>query len=132
MQSKIFVLMAMLASVTAFAPSAFVSRPMTHLSMSWVGAGKYDDKLFDNEAKKDVYNAWDPTKPRSSQNFNPFETFKGNTPDASGVYPGEPRYKDPIRGDANFQQMMLERAEAEERAKNPKAGDVPGAPGRKS
>jgi hypothetical protein len=85
----------------------------------WV-PGKYDNKLFDNEAKKDVYNSWDPNKPRSTQNFNPFETYKGNTPDASGVYPGEPRYKDPIRDSTNFQQMMQERAEAEERAKNPK------------
>ncbi len=85
----------------------------------WV-PGKYDNKLWDNEAKKDVYNEWDPLKPRSTQNFNPFETFKGNSPDASGVYPGEPRYKDPTRGNTNFQQMMIERAEAEERAKNPK------------
>lgn len=62
-------------------------------------------------------------------NFNPFETWEGNSPDASGFYPGEGFYKDPIRGDVNFQQMMDERAEAEERAANPKAGDQPGAPG---
>ena len=85
----------------------------------WV-PGKYDDKLFDNDAKKDVYNAWDPTKPRSTTNFNPFETYKGNTPDASGIYPGEPRYKDPQRGAASFAIMMAERAEAEERKANPK------------
>lgn len=31
----------------------------------------------------------DPNAPRSTRNFNPFETFKGNSPDASGIYPGE-------------------------------------------
>jgi hypothetical protein len=113
-----------MASATAFAPSSFGARRHTYLSMSdWV-PGKYDNKLWDNEAKKDVYNAWDPLKPRSTQNFNPFETFKGNSPDASGVYPGENRYKDPTRGNTNFQQMMIERAEAEERAKNPKVCPV--------
>lgn len=88
--------------------------------------------MWDNDAKKDVYAKWDPSQPRSTRNFNPFETFGGNTPDASGIYPGEMRYKDPIRPDVNFQVMMAERAEAEERAANPKPGDVPGAPGRKS
>merc|ERR1719236_139285 len=90
--------------------------------------GKYDDKLWDNEAKKDVYNMWDPNQPRSANNFNPFETWEGNSPDASGFYPGEGFYKDPIRGNVNFQQMMEEREEAEQRAANPKPGDAPGAP----
>merc|ERR1719416_376640 len=62
-------------------------------------------------------------------NFNPFETYKGNSPDASGVYPGEPRYKDPTRGDVSFAIMMEEKAESEEREKNPKAGSEPGCPG---
>ena len=62
-------------------------------------------------------------------NFNPFETFEGNSPDASGRYPGEPFYKDPQRGDIDFKAMMAEREEAEERAANPKDGDKPGCPG---
>ena len=78
--------------------------------------GEYDDKLWDNDAKKEIYAKWDPNQPRSPLNFNPFETWDGNSPDASGFYPGEIRYKDPQRGDVNFQQMMDERAEAEERA----------------
>jgi len=94
--------------------------------------GEYDGKLWDNEAKKDVYNKWDPSAPRSTRNFNPFETFQGNSPDASGIYPGEPRYKDPIRGDVSYATMMAEKAEIEERAANPKAGNVPGAPGCKN
>jgi len=93
------------------------------------GYGKYDDKLWDNEAKKEIYNEWDPNQPRSATNFNPFETWEGNSPDASGFYPGEGRYKDPQRGDVSFQIMMDERAEAEQRAANPKPGDVPGCPG---
>merc|ERR1712003_531511 len=91
--------------------------------------GKYDGLLWDNNAKKEIYAAWDPNSPRSPLNFNPFETWDGNSPDASGFYPGERRYKDPARGDVSFQTMMDERKEAEERAANPKPGDVPGAPG---
>lgn len=129
----------------------------TRLNMEY---GKYDNQLWDNVAKKDVYAAWDPNQPRSPMNFNPFETWEGkfslvkrspvfetanrvlpgsyplcsltiegNSPDASGYYPGEGRYKDPMRPDVNFQIMMDERKEAEERAANPKPGDVVGAPG---
>jgi len=94
--------------------------------------GEYDEKMWDNNSKKDVYNKWDPSQPRSSWNFNPFEAFQGNTPDASGVYPGEAFYKDPQRGDVNFQTMMDERAEADERNANPKPGSAPGCPGCKS
>jgi hypothetical protein len=62
-------------------------------------------------------------------NFNPFETFGGNSPDASGKFPGEPFYKDPKRGDISYAIMQAEKAEADERAANPKAGDVPGCAG---
>jgi len=81
------------------------------------------------DAKMDVYNSWDPSAPRSASNFNPFETFEGNSCDASGKYPGEGRYKDPIRPDVNFTQMMEERKILDDIAANPKAGAVPGAPG---
>jgi len=94
--------------------------------------GIYDEKLWDNEAKKVVYSQWDPNSPRSTRNFNPFETFKGNSPDASGIYPGESFYKDPMRPDVSFAIMMAERAESEARAANPKAGDVPGCAGCKN
>ena len=83
----------------------------------------------DNEAKKVMYAKWDPNSPRTVNNFNPFETWDGNSPDCSGFYPGETRYKDPMRGDVSFAIMMAERAEAEERAANPKPGDRPGCPG---
>jgi hypothetical protein len=78
--------------------------------------GEYDGKLWDNDAKKIIYAKWDPNSPRTPLNFNPFETWDGNSPDASGFFPGETRYKDPLRGDVSFAIMMAERAEAEERA----------------
>lgn len=81
-------------------------------------------------AKLDIYAAWDPNSPRSAQNFNPFETFEGNSPDASGFYPGEGRYKDPMRPDTSFAIMMEERKIFEDIAANPKA--KPGCPGCRS
>eukprot|EP00985_Skeletonema_marinoi_P025262 scaffold18383_cov155-Skeletonema_marinoi.AAC.1 len=94
--------------------------------------GEYDDKFWDNNAKKDVYNKWDPATPRSTRNFNPFETFEGNSPDASGIYPGEARYKDPRSGDVSYRIMMEERHEYDQREANPKAGSKPGCAGCKS
>jgi len=128
MLSKVLAL-SLVASASAFAPAATGARKVTSLNFEY---GKYDDKLWDQAAKKDVYESWDPSAPRSSNNFNPFETFKGNSPDASGIYPGEPRYKDPMRGDASFAIMMEEKADAEEREKNPKAGSEAGCAGCKN
>ena len=126
MQFKSLVaVLALVGSASAFAPQPIGARVSTKV----FNYGKYDDKLWDNEAKKEVYGVWDPNTPRSPMNFNPFETFDGNSPDASGRYPGEPFYKDPMRGDVSFQIMMDERKEAEERAANPKPGNAPGCPG---
>jgi hypothetical protein len=91
--------------------------------------GKYDDKMWDNDAKVEVYGAWNPTAPRSVMNFNPFETWEGNSPDASGIFPGETGYKDPQRGDISFAIMMEQRAEADARAASPKPGSAPGCAG---
>jgi hypothetical protein len=109
----------------AFAPLQ-APRFTTSLNRAY---GKYDDGLWDNNAKVEIYGVWDPAAPRSEMNFNPFETWDGNSPDASGYFPGEIRYKDPQRGEINFTIMMAERAEAEERAANPKAGSAPGCAG---
>merc|ERR1719251_153512 len=119
---KVTAALALVASASAFVP-AINTRMPTKLNFEY---GKYDEKLWDNDAKKEIYDAWDPNAQRTVNNFNPFETFEGNSPDASGMYPGEMRYKDPMRGDVSFAKMMEERTEAEERAANPKAGDVPG------
>ena len=84
---KLAVIAATVASAAAFVPSQNARMP-TRMNAEFL-YGEYDDKLWDNDAKKDVYNKWDPSAPRDGKNFNPFETFKGNSPDASGVYPGE-------------------------------------------
>ena len=84
---KLAVIAATVASAAAFVPSQN-ARMVTKINGA-MEFGEYDDKLWDQVAKKDIYNKWDPSAPRSGKNFNPFETFKGNSPDASGVFPGE-------------------------------------------
>jgi hypothetical protein len=90
-------------AVSAFTPNAVPSSPfgVTSGAISttklFSDVGLYDGKLWDFAAKKDIYDQWDPTAPRSPTNFNPFETWDGNSPDCSGYYPGEGRYKDPMR-----------------------------------
>eukprot|EP00979_Chaetoceros_neogracilis_P018094 scaffold10551_cov264-Chaetoceros_neogracile.AAC.3 len=127
--SKTLALISLVASASAFAPTQFGARTSTQV---FIDFGKYDDQLWSNDAKKDVYATWDPASPRSTMNFNPFETFLGNSPDASGIFPGEPFYKDPQRPDVSYAIMLAEKAEFAERAAAPKAGDTPGAPGCKN
>lgn len=79
--------LAFVASASAFVP-AHNARMPTRLNFEY---GEYDEKLWDQNSKKDVYNKWNPSAPRSTRNFNPFETYKGNSCDASGIYPGEVR-----------------------------------------
>lgn len=129
LQYKILAVLALAVSASAFAPATFGTRTVsTRVYSDWV-YGEYDEKLWDYEAKKVIYAKWDPSKPRSTLNFNPFETWDGNSPDASGIYPGENRYKDPKRGDVSFAIMMAERAESDARTANPKPGSAPGCPG---
>jgi hypothetical protein len=124
--SKVIALLALVASTSAFAPATFGVRTSMKLYRDY---GKYDDKMWDNDAKVEVYGAWNPTAPRSVFNFNPFETWEGNSPDASGIFPGETGYKDPQRGDISFAIMMVQRAESEARAAAPKPGSAPGCAG---
>mmetsp|Transcript_2713 Transcript_2713/g.6066 ORF Transcript_2713/g.6066 Transcript_2713/m.6066 type:complete len:129 (+) Transcript_2713:526-912(+) len=127
---KVIASLALVASASAFVPATnMVASTRLNAEMVW---GEYDDKMWDNDAKKEVYAKWDPTAPRTGLNFNPFETFGGNSPDASGIYPGENRYKDPKRGDVSYAIMLIEKAEIEERIENPKAGEEPGCPGCKN
>jgi len=98
--------------------------------MKLFGAGKYDGKVWDMPAKKDVWQEWDPNSPRSETNFNPFERdATGNACDCSGYFPGQTQYKDPERPDMNFSVMLMEKEMMAEIEANKKAGDVPGAPG---
>lgn len=95
--------------------------------------GKYDGQMWDMDAKMDIWNSWDPNSPRSETNFNPFERNPGgNACDASGYFPGEGKYKDPMRPDMNWDAMLKEKEIMAQVESNPKPGDVPGAPGRLS
>eukprot|EP00536_Pseudo-nitzschia_multiseries_P006940 jgi/Psemu1/255784/estExt_Genewise1Plus.C_1540037 len=122
---KLAIFATLLASASAFAPVS-VSRTSTALFLEF---SEYDGQVWDNDLKKVAYEKFDPNQPRSVHNFNPFETFDGNSPDCSGYYPGEKGYKDPARGDVGYAQMLIERAEIEERLANPKPGYTPGCPG---
>ena len=104
----IVALFALVASASAFAPQQPTAFARSKIVV-FGDYGKYDEQLWDMDAKLDVYNTWDPNSPRSAANFNPFETYEGNSPDASGFYPGEGRYKDPVRPDVNFAAMQAER-----------------------
>jgi hypothetical protein len=126
MQFKSITLLALVASASAFAPATFGVRSSMKLFRDY---GKYDDGMWDNAAKVEIYGMWNPAAARSVNNFNPFETWEGNSPDASGIYPGETGYKDPQRGDISFAIMMEQRAEADAREANPKAGSAPGCAG---
>mmetsp|Transcript_19710 Transcript_19710/g.32692 ORF Transcript_19710/g.32692 Transcript_19710/m.32692 type:complete len:131 (-) Transcript_19710:130-522(-) len=126
---KFIVALTLVASASAFAPATVGVRVNTAVNSAPGGYGKYDDTMWNSDSKNDVYALWNPAVPRSALNFNPYETFGGNSPDASGFFPGEGFYKDPVRGDINFAQMMVEREQAEARAAAPKPGDAPGCPG---
>jgi hypothetical protein len=91
--------------------------------------GKYEGSVWDMAAKLDVYGEWNPAVPRSAANFSPFETWEGNSPDCSGFFPGEGRYKDPARPDVSYAIMQAERVILDEMTANPKPGFTPGCPG---
>ena len=129
--SKTLAFVALVASASAFAPPAPLgARAVTGPLFAAPEMGEFDDKMWNMDNKDVVYASWDPSAPRSTRNFNPYETFGGNACDASGIYPGESFYKDPQRPDMSFAVMMDERARTE--AREGKAGDVPGAPGCKN
>jgi len=74
------------------------------------------------DAKKAVFHLWDPEKPRSYTNFNPFErNDEGSMCDTNGCFPGQSRgYKSPLRPDQSWDIMQEEKKKMEELAKDPK------------
>jgi hypothetical protein len=66
----------------------------------------YDD-VWGFEAKKEVYDKWDPEKPRNYENFNPFERNDENSMcDSNGCFPGQSRgYQPPNRPDVSWELM---------------------------
>mmetsp|Transcript_20436 Transcript_20436/g.50257 ORF Transcript_20436/g.50257 Transcript_20436/m.50257 type:complete len:137 (-) Transcript_20436:330-740(-) len=63
------------------------------------------------DAKKAIYDQWDPSKPRDYDNFNPFErNDEGSMADTNGCFPGQSRgYKSPNRPDQSWAIMQEEK-----------------------
>jgi len=78
--------------------------------------------IWSFEAKKWVYDKWDPESPRTYDNFNPFERNDESAMcDTNGCFPGQSRgYKSPIRPDQSWDIMQKERQLMDELAKEPK------------
>jgi hypothetical protein len=69
------------------------------------------DDIWGFDAKKAIYDAWDPEKPRDYDNFNPFERNDDSAVcDFNGCFPGQSRgYKSPNRPDQSWDIMQKER-----------------------
>ena len=103
--------------------SAAVKAPSAAMDFGAVVDSKFDG-IWSHEAKMEAYNAWDPEKPRSYDNFNPFErNDEGAMCDFNGCFPGQSRgYKSPNRPDVSWAIMQEEKAKLEELQKSPKWG----------
>jgi hypothetical protein len=68
------------------------------------------DGIWSFDAKKWVYDQWDPEKPRDYDNFNPFERNDESAMcDTNGCFPGQSRgYKSPMRPDQSWDIMQKE------------------------
>ena len=66
--------------------------------------------IWSFDAKKWVYDQWDPEKPRDYDNFNPFERNDESAMcDTNGCFPGQSRgYKSPMRPDQSWDIMQKE------------------------
>eukprot|EP00633_Aureoumbra_lagunensis_P003169 CAMPEP_0197291358 /NCGR_PEP_ID=MMETSP0890-20130614/13994_1 /TAXON_ID=44058 ORGANISM="Aureoumbra lagunensis, Strain CCMP1510" /NCGR_SAMPLE_ID=MMETSP0890 /ASSEMBLY_ACC=CAM_ASM_000533 /LENGTH=127 /DNA_ID=CAMNT_0042764223 /DNA_START=40 /DNA_END=423 /DNA_ORIENTATION=+ len=123
---KFLTALILLPTISGFMHQTPVSRPVKPI----FGAGKYDGQLWDMEAKMDIWNMWDPNSPRSETNFNPFERNNdGNACDPSGWFPGDTKYKDPMRPSMDYAGMLAEKEKMAWLEENKKPGDVPGCPG---
>ena len=74
------------------------------------------------DAKKAIYDQWNPAAPRDYDNFNPFErNDEGAMCDTNGCFPGQSRgYKSPNRPDQSWAIMQEEQKLMEELKKDPK------------
>ena len=88
------------------------------------------DGIWGFEAKKEVFDACDPEKPRDYQNFNPFErNDEGQMCDPNGCFPGQSKgYKSPNRPDVSWTIMQELLKKQEELSATPK-GKTTGKPG---
>ena len=85
------------------------------LQVRATGAQMADISAFDDiwgiDAKKAIFDKWDPEAPRDYENFNPFERNDESAMcDTNGCFPGQSRgYKSPNRPDQSWQIMQKEK-----------------------
>jgi len=96
---------------------AGVARPAVQVRAT--GPQMADISAFDDiwgfEAKKSIYDKYDPSKPRDYENFNPFErNDEGAVCDTNGCFPGQSRgYQSPNRPDVDWATMQTEKDKME-------------------
>jgi len=88
------------------------------------------DDIWGFEAKKAIYDQWDPEKPRDYDNFNPFErNDEAAMCDTNGCFPGQSRgYQSPNRPDQSWDIMQKE-AKLMEELKQEAKFNTKGKPG---
>mmetsp|Transcript_9207 Transcript_9207/g.20024 ORF Transcript_9207/g.20024 Transcript_9207/m.20024 type:complete len:219 (-) Transcript_9207:433-1089(-) len=88
------------------------------------------NEIWGYDAKKAMYDLWNPEAPRTYENFNPFErNDEGAMADFNGCFPGQSRgYKSPLRPDQSWAIMQEEAAKMEILKQDPKFS-ITGRPG---
>jgi hypothetical protein len=88
------------------------------------------DDIWGFDAKKAIFDQWNPEAPRDYNNFNPFErNDEGSMADTNGCFPGQSRgYKSPNRPDQSWAIMQEEKLKMEQLALDPKF-NAKGRPG---
>ena len=90
----------------------------------------FNGEVWSFEAKKALFDEWDPEKPRDYDNFNPVErNDEGQVADTNGCFPGQSRgYKVPTRPDVNWAIQQEQNKKMEELKLLPKF-NIKGKPG---
>ena len=101
--------------------SAAVKAPSAAMDFGAVVDSKYDG-IWSHEAKMEAYNAWDPEKPRSYDNFNPFErNDEAQQCDVNGCFPGQDSgYMPPNRPDVSWDKQQEHNKKMDELKATPK------------
>lgn len=87
-------------------------------------------KVWDFDAKKAIFDDWNPEMPRNYDNFNPFErNDEGQQCDTNGCFPGQSKgYQSPLRPDVSWAIQQEINAKMDQLKTNPKF-NVKGRPG---
>jgi len=90
----------------------------------------HHDDIWSLEAKREIYEKWDPEKPRDYFNFNPFErNDEGQQCDSNGCFPGQDgAYKPPNRPDVSWD-LMQEHNKIMDALKQEAKFNIKGKPG---